>query len=185
MAHSDPDGESTGSSFTAASDMEDTLSTEGYSVKEYWVGRIHIRCVLAAGLAKDAKAGQEPHELDSELNLAIETYNYADKLITFRNLLPRSLWRDGRDDREELLKTIGAVLRFYERDAGELVLRNLWQRSDGRGPQNPIDAARAKHRPTNYKVDDAPSGSDVQALKEHADSLGSPYIHEEARIFGG
>ncbi|KAK5673888.1 hypothetical protein LTS10_013330 [Elasticomyces elasticus] len=183
--HLELDDESSEESFGTDSDLETTSPINDSSIREHWLGEKYFKFALATGLTRDTSLGQGPVELESKLYLAMTTFDYNGRLYSLRNQAPRRLWRDGTNDRDEFLTTIGAVLRVGQGSLEESVLQSLCQYGDKEQVQSPDVARRAKPDIRSDEVDRAPSGRDVQVLKEHADSVGTPYEHQERGVPNG
>jgi hypothetical protein len=104
-----------------------------------------------------------------------------DVLINFQQQAPREFWRQGCDDYEELMVTLGAIVHEGNEDMRMFVDGLLQQ--DNRGDLN-AHYARGRQPSIFSKLPhpslSTPSGKDISLLKEFGDRIGQlPEYHEE------
>lgn len=110
-------------------------------------------------------------------------FAYKDVLIKFQQQASRQFWRQGQDDYEELMVTLGAILREGDEHTRTFL--------DGLIQQDKLDGVKQLYawgaRPPTFSKKfetsrSAPSGRHVSSLKEYGDKIGQLLEYDEEQV---
>lgn len=110
-------------------------------------------------------------------------FSYKDVLIKFQQQAPRQFWRQGQDDYEELMVTLGAILR--EGDGETRTFLDGLILSSRRDEAQQLYARRARLSGCSKKAETlraAPSGRHISSLKEYGDKIGQLLEYDEEQV---
>jgi dsRNA-specific ribonuclease len=110
--------------------------------------------------------------------------SYKTILENVQDKSPRDFWRDGKDDHEELMVTLGAILRRGDASLRDWTMNIIKQRAHYSQPERfkkneEISIILPK---TDYVTDPLACGEDIKALKEYGDQIGEVPKYKEVSI---